>query len=262
MAEEIANVNEKQLFHGTKCEAIETICRNGLDWRMCGENGVAFGQGKQWPCEQNTYDMHVFANTFQDTWMPKCRILLYEKQKTLSSKKEIKFRERNNSKVPKLLFITITPYLKYCFSFSRDLLCQTCKVFRHLLCPIHWSQRQYCSTTRSGENTIRLQLPKSTLHRFFIQSHVWTYSHPSGDRGTSINIKYWTHPGRTTAHVQNSSRFNGLHAHSTDQCSPRNRNTDGIWNSDTGNTIWLTTDDSNFMQQSFQSLQIQCCWNS
>lgn len=52
MAEEIANVNEKQLFHGTKCEAIETICRNGLDWRMCGENGVAFGQGKQWPCEQ------------------------------------------------------------------------------------------------------------------------------------------------------------------------------------------------------------------
>ncbi|XP_062605845.1 protein mono-ADP-ribosyltransferase PARP12-like [Saccostrea cucullata] len=38
-------VNEQQLFHGTKCEAIEAICRSGLDWRMCGENGVAFGQG-------------------------------------------------------------------------------------------------------------------------------------------------------------------------------------------------------------------------
>ncbi|XP_061166926.1 uncharacterized protein LOC133175819 [Saccostrea echinata] len=38
-------VNEQQLFHGTKCEAIEAICRYGLDWRMCGENGVAFGQG-------------------------------------------------------------------------------------------------------------------------------------------------------------------------------------------------------------------------
>lgn len=45
MDKEIAIVNEKQLFHGTKCEAIETICRDGLDWRMCGENGVAFGQG-------------------------------------------------------------------------------------------------------------------------------------------------------------------------------------------------------------------------
>lgn len=45
MDEEIATVNEKQLFHGTKCEAIETICRDGLDWRMCGENGVAFGHG-------------------------------------------------------------------------------------------------------------------------------------------------------------------------------------------------------------------------
>lgn len=46
MAEEIEILNEKQLFHGTKSEAIETICRDGLDWRMCGENGVAFGQGK------------------------------------------------------------------------------------------------------------------------------------------------------------------------------------------------------------------------
>lgn len=45
MAEEKENLNEKQLFHGTKSEAIETICRDGLDWRMCGENGVAFGQG-------------------------------------------------------------------------------------------------------------------------------------------------------------------------------------------------------------------------
>lgn len=39
-------INEQQLFHGTKVEAIEAICRDGLDWRMCGENGVAFGQGK------------------------------------------------------------------------------------------------------------------------------------------------------------------------------------------------------------------------
>ncbi|XP_033751374.1 uncharacterized protein LOC117335471 [Pecten maximus] len=38
-------LNEKQLFHGTSTKAFDAICREGLDWRMCGENGTAFGQG-------------------------------------------------------------------------------------------------------------------------------------------------------------------------------------------------------------------------
>ncbi|KAK3102644.1 hypothetical protein FSP39_012840 [Pinctada imbricata] len=38
-------LNEKQLFHGTNYMAIEGICKDGLDWRMCGVNGTAFGQG-------------------------------------------------------------------------------------------------------------------------------------------------------------------------------------------------------------------------
>ncbi|XP_069133906.1 uncharacterized protein [Argopecten irradians] len=38
-------LNEKQLFHGTNIRAFDGICREGLDWRMCGENGTAFGQG-------------------------------------------------------------------------------------------------------------------------------------------------------------------------------------------------------------------------
>ncbi|XP_060070763.1 uncharacterized protein LOC132550688 [Ylistrum balloti] len=38
-------INEKQLFHGTNTKAFDAICREGLDWRMCGENGTAFGQG-------------------------------------------------------------------------------------------------------------------------------------------------------------------------------------------------------------------------
>lgn len=40
------NLNEKQLFHGTNPKAFDAICREGLDWRMCGENGTAFGQGR------------------------------------------------------------------------------------------------------------------------------------------------------------------------------------------------------------------------
>ena len=49
MAEEFGEnlVNEQQLFHGTQTDAIRTICRDGLDWRMCGENGVSFGQGEE-----------------------------------------------------------------------------------------------------------------------------------------------------------------------------------------------------------------------
>lgn len=39
------NINEQHLFHGTDTSAVGGICRDGLDWRMCGLNGTAFGQG-------------------------------------------------------------------------------------------------------------------------------------------------------------------------------------------------------------------------
>lgn len=39
------SINEQHLFHGTASRAVGGICREGLDWRMCGENGTAFGQG-------------------------------------------------------------------------------------------------------------------------------------------------------------------------------------------------------------------------
>lgn len=39
------NINEQHLFHGTANKAVGGICREGLDWRMCGKNGTAFGQG-------------------------------------------------------------------------------------------------------------------------------------------------------------------------------------------------------------------------
>ena len=40
------HINEKRLFHGTSPAAINAICKEGLDWRLHGKNGTAFGQGK------------------------------------------------------------------------------------------------------------------------------------------------------------------------------------------------------------------------
>lgn len=39
------SVEEKQLFHGTRCSVIDAICKKGFDWRVCGKHGVAYGHG-------------------------------------------------------------------------------------------------------------------------------------------------------------------------------------------------------------------------
>ncbi|XP_077324918.1 zinc finger CCCH-type antiviral protein 1-like [Lithobates pipiens] len=39
------NVDERQLFHGTDGANVEAICRDNFDWRVCGTNGTAYGQG-------------------------------------------------------------------------------------------------------------------------------------------------------------------------------------------------------------------------
>jgi len=38
-------VNEKFLFHGTSRNAVDAICANNFDWRLCGSHGTVYGQG-------------------------------------------------------------------------------------------------------------------------------------------------------------------------------------------------------------------------
>ncbi|XP_069820308.1 protein mono-ADP-ribosyltransferase PARP12-like isoform X2 [Dendropsophus ebraccatus] len=38
------DVNERQLFHGTKSD-LDAICNQNFDWRICGTNGTAYGKG-------------------------------------------------------------------------------------------------------------------------------------------------------------------------------------------------------------------------
>ena len=40
-----ASSNEKLLFHGSPSTVINDICAQNLDWRLCGLNGKAYGQG-------------------------------------------------------------------------------------------------------------------------------------------------------------------------------------------------------------------------
>ncbi|KAM5170786.1 protein mono-ADP-ribosyltransferase PARP12-like isoform 2-T2 [Mantella aurantiaca] len=38
-------VDERQLFHGTDSDKTDAICKENFDWRVCGTNGVVYGQG-------------------------------------------------------------------------------------------------------------------------------------------------------------------------------------------------------------------------
>jgi hypothetical protein len=38
-------VVEKHLFHGTSRRAVDAICMNNFDWRLCGSHGTMYGQG-------------------------------------------------------------------------------------------------------------------------------------------------------------------------------------------------------------------------
>jgi len=38
-------INEMKLFHGTSNDAVDGICTDGFDWRICGKNGTLYGHG-------------------------------------------------------------------------------------------------------------------------------------------------------------------------------------------------------------------------
>ena len=45
MAKKLHNVDERQLYHGTEYAIISSICAQNFDWRLCGKNATAYGQG-------------------------------------------------------------------------------------------------------------------------------------------------------------------------------------------------------------------------
>ncbi|KAK7099592.1 uncharacterized protein [Littorina saxatilis] len=53
-------VKEYQLFHGTKGNTVEAICRRGFDWRFCGKHGTAYGHGCYFAGDS------YYSNTYTD----------------------------------------------------------------------------------------------------------------------------------------------------------------------------------------------------
>ncbi|VDI18790.1 Hypothetical predicted protein [Mytilus galloprovincialis] len=59
------NINEQHLFHGTDTSAVGGICRDGLDWRMCGLNGTAFGQGTYFATDSSYSEKYSHIGTIR-----------------------------------------------------------------------------------------------------------------------------------------------------------------------------------------------------
>ncbi|CAH1238656.1 PARP12 [Branchiostoma lanceolatum] len=54
-----ATVDERTLFHGTEPDIVDGICRQNFDWRLCGKNATAFGQGSYFAAQASYSHMYT-----------------------------------------------------------------------------------------------------------------------------------------------------------------------------------------------------------
>ncbi|CAL9683183.1 unnamed protein product [Knipowitschia caucasica] len=69
-------VLEKKLFHGTDPKYVDTICATNFDWRVCGVNGTAYGQGSYF-ARDASYS-HRYTGTSHERHMFVSRVLVGE----------------------------------------------------------------------------------------------------------------------------------------------------------------------------------------
>ena len=55
---------EKHLFHGTSADAVDAICKQNFDWRVCGKSGTKYGKGSYFAA--NASYSHSFAKCGSD----------------------------------------------------------------------------------------------------------------------------------------------------------------------------------------------------
>ncbi|XP_072311158.1 protein mono-ADP-ribosyltransferase PARP12-like [Eucyclogobius newberryi] len=67
-------VAERKLFHGTDPLHVETICATNFDWRLCGVNGTAYGQGSYFA--RDAKYSHSYTGTSQLRFMFVSRVLV------------------------------------------------------------------------------------------------------------------------------------------------------------------------------------------
>ena len=55
---------EKRLFHGTSPDAVDVICKENFDWRVCGKSGTKYGEGSYFAT--NASYSHSYATRGSD----------------------------------------------------------------------------------------------------------------------------------------------------------------------------------------------------
>ncbi|XP_041365103.1 protein mono-ADP-ribosyltransferase PARP11-like [Gigantopelta aegis] len=54
-------LNEQLLFHGSDAATVNAICKEGFDWRLCGQHGTAFGKGTYFAKNANYSDRYCHS---------------------------------------------------------------------------------------------------------------------------------------------------------------------------------------------------------
>lgn len=55
---------EKRLFHGTSPDAVDAICKQNFDWRVCGKTGTKYGKGSYFATKASY--SHLYAKSGSD----------------------------------------------------------------------------------------------------------------------------------------------------------------------------------------------------
>jgi len=70
------DINEQKLFHGTAHDAVDNICKDGFDWRVCGKNGTVYGQGSYFAMNSSYSSSYARENSSRECKMFLASVLL------------------------------------------------------------------------------------------------------------------------------------------------------------------------------------------
>ncbi|XP_077123267.1 protein mono-ADP-ribosyltransferase PARP12-like [Ranitomeya variabilis] len=68
-------VEERQVFHGTRGDLTDAICQQNFDWRICGTNGTSYGKGSYF-ARDASYSHHYCGSVDSQSVMFVARVLV------------------------------------------------------------------------------------------------------------------------------------------------------------------------------------------
>jgi len=122
-------INEMELFHGTAYDVIDGICKDGIDWRVCGKNGTLYGHGSYFAKNASYSVDYAQANPSGECKMFLASVLVGKYSK--GSRALVKAPEGFHSVVDRpyspsiyVVFLIKQAYPAYVISFKRVRACK------------------------------------------------------------------------------------------------------------------------------------------